>query len=318
MEASCCTWSRWRPSCASDWRSPRARPSEESAAGTLTSLTTGILWNRQKDIRESLNKEANILDMLITSCGKLFAGDPPRHLKALAVTRDYLYCVAGESSPSLSIAEKERIFDQTNRKSLALYEICVLDVSDSSMLDADFTFGSPDRARRIIDGIKGLIEQLNDTRARRRTLVETGFPFGHYALLLSLEACILSAFFLQSTATASAAFFFALKPRTIISIVAAIFTAIPALLYDLDDPFSGQYQIGNTLTITSTVSLLLEEKQRALRREALLAEKSRIPQKEIQSMGRFQDSAVEPFSDVKLTTSARKRRSGLFAFLPRK
>ena len=235
--------------------------------GTLTSLTTGILWTRQKDIRETLNTEFNILDMLATSYCNLLAGDPARRREALAETRDYLYCLVGESSPAFTPLEKERIFDETNRKSLRLLELCVLDIPDSLLWDAKLggANSSPDRARRIINFIMGLIDQLNTTRAKRRTLVETGFPKAHYGLLIGLELCILTAFLLECTAAGNPVFFSALKSRVILAIVSALFTAIPTLLLDLASPFSGLYQIGSDVMIGSTAQLLLDEEDKARR-----------------------------------------------------
>ena len=91
-------------------------------------------------------------------------------------------------------------------------------------------------------GSPGMVRETMLMRSERLALLQTTFPFSHWAILTLLATSIVGAFLFESD-QAALQFLDALQLRLCFAVLTGALTATAALCVDLSDPFRGSFRI---------------------------------------------------------------------------
>jgi hypothetical protein len=87
-----------------------------------------------------------------------------------------------------------------------------------------------------------LVRRINDQRTQMSVLLRPAFPPLHYANLLALASCICLVFLIETDR--DVIFFLAgFQLRLLWSILIGIFAMMATVIYDLESPFGGSYNV---------------------------------------------------------------------------
>eukprot|EP00913_Durusdinium_trenchii_P003325 g3079.t1 len=224
------------------------------AFGTLTSLTISSLRQRQKEIRQCLNKEAcdiRLLQALFVSlfrlsvdkrCGeRLHMEEVSVYLRCLDLLQMYAARVHSESTSNADLAALQR---QT-----------VPDTELLGVLDSLIVIQQPPRfsVMSVRDDVAVRVSRLNDFRSDRLSSLNTAFPPLHWVILGLLASSITLCFLIE--VDQSEGRFLAEKPadslrlRMVFTLMTGSFCGLTALCADLNDLFRGPFL--NTMTVES-------------------------------------------------------------------
>ncbi|CAE8634987.1 unnamed protein product [Polarella glacialis] len=164
------------------------------AFGTLTSVTISSLRQRQKEVRQSLNKEACELAllqaMLVANIGPVRNArrtqDTALHLQSLEFLELYVARLHSESTAeaSSSFLQRQSVADSELMAILNTLRYC-------TTKPPSFTFYP------VRDEATMRIVRLNDFRADRLASINTGFPPLHWVILALLAASISLCFLIE-------------------------------------------------------------------------------------------------------------------------
>ncbi|CAE8721061.1 unnamed protein product, partial [Polarella glacialis] len=224
------------------------------AFGTLTSVTISSLRQRQKEVRQSLNKEACELAllqaMLVANIGPVRNArrtqDTALHLQSLEFLELYVARLHSESTAeaSSSFLQRQSVADSELMAILNTLRYC-------TTKPPSFTFYP------VRDEATMRIVRLNDFRADRLASINTGFPPLHWVILALLAASISLCFLIE--VDQSEGRFLSERPedslrlRVVWSLMIGSFCGLTALCADLNDPFRGSFNVNESARQLTTM-----------------------------------------------------------------
>ncbi|CAE7943038.1 unnamed protein product [Symbiodinium sp. KB8] len=242
------------------------------AFGTLTSLTISSLRQRQKEIRQYLNKEAcemRILQaMLLASYRQAEApimrdgpGGNAREafmcLRCLELLNLYAARVYSESTSEVDLsALKRQIVPDTEM-------LGILDYLSVAMTSPTFS------AMSLRDNVAMSVSRLNDFRSERLSSINTAFPFLHWVILSLLASSISICFLIE--VDQSEGRFLAERPedsmrlRLVFTMLVGSFCGLTALCADLNDLFRGSFNVNESAVQMSVVQEVIRLENSQLR-----------------------------------------------------
>jgi len=243
------------------------------AFGTLTSLTISSLRQRQKEIRQYLNKEAcemRILQaMLLASYRQAEApimrdgpGGNAREafmcLRCLELLNLYAARVYSESTSEVDLsALKRQIVPDTEM-------LGILDYLSVAMTSPTFS------AMSLRDNVAMSVSRLNDFRSERLSSINTAFPFLHWVILSLLASSISICFLIE--VDQSEGRFLAERPqdsmrlRLVFTMLVGSFCGLTALCADLNDLFRGSFNVNESAVQMSVVQEVIRLENSHLRK----------------------------------------------------
>lgn len=171
------------------------------AFGTLTSLTISSLRQRQKEIRQCLNKEAcdirllqalfvsmfrlNVEDSCRSSCSEADVEKMTVYLRCLELLHMYAARIHSESTADADLAALQR---QT-----------VPDTELLGILNSLVVLRQPPRfsVMSVRDDVAVRVSRLNDFRSDRLSSINTAFPPLHWVILALLASSITLCFLIE-------------------------------------------------------------------------------------------------------------------------
>jgi len=202
---------------------------------TLVSTTIGNLYQRQVSISNSIVREVDDLRRL----GYLLQSLPqPYRREAQTELKKFVNTIFD--------AAQKRSFSGATYRDVTLAPIFVLlnKISHDRETDA---------ALKVSGNILGegyeLVRRINDQRTSIAVLLRPAFPTLHYANLVALASCICLVFLIETDRDVM--FFLAgFQLRLLWSILIGIITMMATVIYDLESPFAGSYNVSvNSCTI---------------------------------------------------------------------
>ncbi|CAE7522628.1 unnamed protein product [Symbiodinium natans] len=242
------------------------------AFGTLTSLTISSLRQRQKEIRQYLNKEACEIRMLqalllasyrqadnpLPGTGPANRCDTLMCLRCLELLHMYAARVYSESTSDADLeALRRQIVPDTEL-------LGVLDYLTLTTGAATFS------AMTLRDNVAMSVSRLNDFRSERLSSINTAFPLLHWVILALLASSISICFLIE--VDQSEGRFLAERPedstrlRLVFTIMVGSFCGLTALCADLNDLFRGSFNVTESAAQMSVVQEVLRLENSQLRR----------------------------------------------------
>jgi len=240
------------------------------AFGTLTSLTISSLRQRQKEIRQCLNKEAcdiRLLQALFVSTFRLEVEESCRsrhknggsesemetlnvHLRCLELLQMYAARIQYESTADADMAALQR---QT-----------VPDTELLTILNSLVVLRQPPRfsVMSVRDDATVRVSRLNDFRSDRLSSINTAFPPLHWVILSLLASSITLCFLIE--VDQSEGRFLAERPedslrlRLVFTIMTGSFCGLTALCADLNDLFRGSFNVNESASQLKVVGEVME------------------------------------------------------------
>lgn len=130
------------------------------------------------------------------------------------------------------------------------------------------------------------LSRLREQRSNRITALQSVYPVLHYAILLALTSAIMTAFLIE-TDQELLVFLNALQLKLLWSMLSGTFVACFAVFLDLRAPFSGSYQVSDSVDQLHTIKWTLQASR-------VMSEKKR---EQAQSK-KFEFSAATPPKEV--------------------
>ncbi|CAJ1346979.1 unnamed protein product [Effrenium voratum] len=246
------------------------------AFGTLTSLTISSLRQRQKEIRQYLNKEAceiRMLQALFLACFRIAAREPPAarlrrgfeedeasiHFRCLELLQMYAARIYSESTVE---ADASALLRQT-LSDTELLGILSLLVKVQSI--PDFSVMS------VRDDVGGRVSRLNDFRSDRLSSINTAFPPLHWVILGLLASSISLCFLIE--VDQSEGRFLAERPQDslrlqlVFTIMSGSFCGLTALCADLNDLFRGSFNVNESASQLKVVQEVIAVENLQLRQK---------------------------------------------------
>jgi len=240
------------------------------AFGTLTSLTISSLRQRQKEIRQCLNKEAcdiRLLQALFVSTFRLEVEESCRsrhtngsseseletlnvHLRCLELLQMYAARIHSESTADADMAALQR---QT-----------VPDTELLTILNSLVVLRQPPpfSVMSVRDDATVRVSRLNDFRSDRLSSINTAFPPLHWVILSLLASSITLCFLIE--VDQSEGRFLAERPedslrlRLVFTIMTGSFCGLTALCADLNDLFRGSFNVNESASQLKVVGEVME------------------------------------------------------------
>jgi len=246
-------------------------PAVSFALGTLSATSIQSLRQRQVSLRACLNREACLIDLLSSALDTIFDG-PQRHAekrRSLQLLRAYACRVVAESRQKLDVLSVDRKgAADSELRSLSrmlhrspgireglFHEAGLVDAttkrrSDPSHSDksrsgvAEPRFSEPRFFVTTEFTCQASVKELLLLRSERLALLLTTFP-----PLFWLTQCLLSGSivlaFLVETDIQSLQFLDLLQLRLLFTILVSALTGIGMILWDLNEPFRGSFNINS-------------------------------------------------------------------------
>lgn len=195
---------------------------------TLVSTTISNLYQRQMNIHSCLVREVDDLrrlGLLLRSLPEPYRGEAQTELKFFVNT-------------VFEAARERSITDSTYRDvSLAPIFLLLNKISDDCETDESLKVSG-----NILGEGYDLFRRINDQRITIAVLLRPAFPALHYANLLTLASCICLVFLIETDR--DLIFFLAgFQLRLLWSILVGIFAMMATVIYDLESPFGGSYNV---------------------------------------------------------------------------
>lgn len=257
------------------------------AFGTLTSLTISSLRQRQKEIRQCLNKEAcdiRLLQALFVSMFRLNVEDSCRssrseadvekmtlYLRCLELLHMYAARIHSESTADADLAALQR---QT-----------VPDTELLGILNSLVVLHQPPRfsVMSVRDDVAVRVSRLNDFRSDRLSSINTAFPPLHWVILALLASSITLCFLIE--VDQSEGRFLAERPedstrlRLVFTIMTGSFCGLTALCADLNDLFRGSFNVNESASQLKVVGEVIQLENRQLMQGFQAWSRQRVPEK---------------------------------------
>lgn len=195
---------------------------------TLVSTTIGNLYQRQMSISSSIVREVDDLRRL----GYLLQSLPdPYRTEAQKELRKFVNTI-------FEAAQERSVTDATYRD-VTLSPIFLL-------LNRISEEAETNKSLKVSGNILGeayeLIRRINDQRITIAVLLRPAFPPLHYANLLALASCICLVFLIETDR--DLIFFLAgFQLRLLWAILVGIFSMMFSVVFDLESPFGGSYNV---------------------------------------------------------------------------
>lgn len=195
---------------------------------TLVSTTIGNLYQRQMSISNNIVREVDDLRRL----GYLLQSLPEPYKSEAQMELKYFVNTIFEAARLKSLSE-----DTYRNVTLAPMFLLLNRVSiDVERKDTLIVSGN------ILGEGYELIRRINDQRTNIAVLLRPAFPKLHYVNLLALASCICLVFLIETDRDLM--FFLAgFQLRLLWSILIGIFAMMASVIHDLENPFSGSYNV---------------------------------------------------------------------------
>lgn len=257
------------------------------AFGTLTSLTISSLRQRQKEIRQCLNKEAcdirllqalfvsmfrlNVEDSCRSSCSEADVEKMTVYLRCLELLHMYAARIHSESTADADLAALQR---QT-----------VPDTELLSILNSLVVLRQPPRfsVMSVRDDVAVRVSRLNDFRSDRLSSINTAFPPLHWVILALLASSITLCFLIE--VDQSEGRFLAERPedstrlRLVFTIMTGSFCGLTALCADLNDLFRGSFNVNESASQLKVVGEVIQLENRQIIQGFQAWSRQRVPEK---------------------------------------
>ena len=223
-------------------------PTISIVLGTLVSSTLIDLRNRQVRIRECLNKEAADINTLSTIIDALYSrieDDRENHLRLLYYLRQYTERLVLESrsivtrSSQITLAEAKTTMTEIDNLQTQLLQTKAQPVEEQQHIN--YRMSDP-----FEWAIPNLLIGLNTQRSVRLSALLTNYPVQHWVIISLLYFAIILCF-LEESDGAALQFLGGVQLRLIFTILVGASSAISSLLFDLNDPFRGNFCIKQTI-----------------------------------------------------------------------
>lgn len=223
-------------------------PSISIVLGTLVSSTLIDLRNRQVRIRECLNKEAADINTMSTIIDALYSrveDDRENHQRLLYYLRQYTERLVLESrsivtrSSQVTLAEAKTTMTEIDNLQTQLLKVRAH--SGEEYERVKFRMADP-----FEWAIPNLLIGLNSQRSVRLSALLTNYPVQHWIIITLLYFGIVLCF-LEESDGAALQFLGGVQLRLIFTILVGASSAISSLLFDLNDPFRGNFCIKQTI-----------------------------------------------------------------------
>lgn len=207
---------------------------------TLVSTTIGNLYQRQVRISSCVVQEVDDLrrlGYLLQSLPDQYREEAQTELKKFVNT---IFDAAAAQKRSVSE-------DMLRNVTLTPIFLLLNRISDDVETDKSVRVSG----NILAEGYE-LIRRINDQRTQLAVLLRPAFPTLHYANLVVLASCICLVFLVETDR--DLIFFLAgFQLRLLWSILIGIFAMMASVIYDLESPFGGSYNV--SVLVTSTVVL---------------------------------------------------------------
>lgn len=209
-------------------------PASSIVLGTLFATTVNVLWNRQLQIRSSINKEVGELRLLRRALFGCFgtAQHSKRRANALELTQAYVRTIMNETQ----VDSVPYLIDLQEKRGISVNEMDEL---------ADMLHGADGAAasrQSSVSAAESLLVSLNDHRGVRVATTLSDFPTIHWVLLLFLYSSILFSFFIDTDQDVLQ-YLNSSQLRILFSVLLGVGSGAYVLLKGLDDPFQGPFSI---------------------------------------------------------------------------
>jgi hypothetical protein len=198
--------------------------------GTLTSMTVGNLYNRQANMAQVLSDLLEDL-RLAELHFQYFPTEYRTSAKELlnAYSRSLLKTITDDSLSPDSMKEKRELGRLVLEKLMTLLH----DMAQDPAVQVN---------DRVMDEAYGTLNRIFQLRSKLLSLFENQFPVWHYGnlALLALAICTI---FLVLTDMPALLFLGGFQLRMCWSMLIGTFTMLAVVLYDLNTPMSGAYQV---------------------------------------------------------------------------
>eukprot|EP00537_Pseudo-nitzschia_pungens_P010891 CAMPEP_0172389468 /NCGR_PEP_ID=MMETSP1061-20121228/6356_1 /TAXON_ID=37318 /ORGANISM="Pseudo-nitzschia pungens, Strain cf. pungens" /LENGTH=543 /DNA_ID=CAMNT_0013119637 /DNA_START=11 /DNA_END=1642 /DNA_ORIENTATION=+ len=216
--------------------------------GTFISLTLGILYQRQRDIQNDVAVEASLLALVTRKLLRLFRSDPSLSVEAGQTCADQIRILAKGSRGSELLAI---MYSDPYARMLEIIEdreITLMDERDNGDLGGDAA---------AIGSCRQILEDLFKIRADRLSDESLALPPTHFLIMTILTLFILLGYVINVLPTVDAS---TGNPSNESAVIFSLLSTVYILFYnfaqDLNNPFSGLYQIRRS----STAAHLLQAK----------------------------------------------------------
>ena len=258
-------------------------PALSFALGTLSAASVSTLRQRQVSQRTCLNKESCLLDMLHSAIATVFDGAHRRDelQQAVRLLREYASRLIAESRRGVDLEQLQRQ-GAADSELRSLYRILHSSpaIREGVFHEAGLAGHVPSdaapspsaaphtpEARAVEEprffvttefNTQALVKELLLLRSERLALLLTTFPLTHWLTQALLGGSILLAFLVESDDQALL-FLDQLQLRLMFTILVGALTGIGVILYDLNDPFQGTFQITPAASQLYVIRDILDE-----------------------------------------------------------
>lgn len=194
-------------------------------------LTISKLWQRTKDIQLYITMEASKLIVL-----KNLLSDFPRTTqeKCGGFLLQYTSRLISECHETVNIGLSDIKMDSELNG-------CIKELNKAASVA-----GSNGYCTMLVDQAMSAVESLSQSRSKRIGALQSTFPMLHYVLLATLAVSICFAFLIE-TDQDILVFLNAIQLRLLWTMLVGTFSALGLVCYDLEHPFRGVYQIGDSV-----------------------------------------------------------------------
>jgi len=229
---------------------------------TLASSTLGVLRQRLQEMRKLLRQESILLDTLCAPVQKLFMKDTEKRIEATKLLEHYALCVVAEindvKSPEGNSLGRLAYLDEERRTTAQLLKLIGsldMELLEEENLNRSMILG------RVIGYAQGLVNQLDQRRATRRSSFMFTFPLLHWVILCTLALSLpLSAVLLAATFKSTSTLIF-IDPlvRVLFGVLSSSVSALLLLMADLNEPFAGFTRVEEADGFLTSVLTLQKE-----------------------------------------------------------
>lgn len=247
-------------------------PTVSFALGTLSAATITSLRQRQVTIRACLNKEACLIDLMLSVLETIFAG-PARtteRRQAIGLLRAYtnrlmcesrrendLHALEREGATESELRSLGRLLHRSpairegvfHEAGLAGYPT-VTDGTVDALQHARQDSGAVLEPRFFVTtefSSQAILKDLLTLRSERVALLTTTFPPSHWLTICLAGFSILVAFLVESDDQALL-FLDRLQLRVMFALLVGALSGIGIILHDLNEPFRGPFRITPAIT----------------------------------------------------------------------
>lgn len=222
--------------------------------GTLVSMSVSVLRQRQQDVRRCLSQEAALLEATAQQHVKLFRRDKARLRRSMQVLTRYV----GETRRSIAVsivfgcdgvpAYWRRHWNGQKENVVEMLDV-LGECGDHALAGPTYGF-APTSSSNTLLTCETLLVRLNDSRAERRSVLESTLPGSLYGTIVALMSAILFCFLLRADTVSAAKSAVTLRDflsetpvRTLFVVMSSSFFSLLQILSDLRDPFDGAFRV---------------------------------------------------------------------------